>query len=197
MIKANTVTFEEVEPAFRKWAKYFCWKYPKHFEFWELINSAWADGTVRFLPQPKIAYASARIRWDMIDYMRKVSRQRLRRNRLAKGKSFLMFYNFSDTTPKSPVEDGDGFETTLIAETVDVEKKDLVHYLTGHPSFSRAEKLFMRLMYIEGFAQADAGSVCGLCESRISQLHTNLMARLRALDYSKITGRKECQQAKT
>ena len=194
MIKANTLTFEQVEPAFHKWARYFCNKYPKKFDYWELINSAWAYGTTRLLPQSKIKFASARVKYDMIDYMRKVSRQRVMRYNLARGNSLPCFYNFSDTTSKSNVEGGADFETTLEAQSIDVEGKDLVRFLTGHSSLSRTENLIMRLMYIEGFGQKAAGKVCGFDESRISQIHTNIMARLRCLDYTKITGRIECQQ---
>ncbi len=44
----------------------------------------------------------------------------------------------------------------------------------------------MKLMYIGGYCQREAGEVCGVAESRVYQIHSNIMMRLRALDYSKI-----------
>lgn len=185
MIKANALTFEQVEPALHKWAKILS---NNRFEEWELINSAWLDGKVRFLPQSKIKYASRRIRYDMVDYIRKESSSRVKQRMLNRGLMVPSFYNFSYTTFMSPKEDGCAFETTLEAENIDIGQKDVVRYLTSHPSLSRVEKLIMKLTYIENLSQEDIGKACGLHASRVSQIHINIMARLRNLDYSKITG---------
>lgn len=193
MIKANTLTFEQVESHLHKWGKVLS---NNRFEEWELINSAWLYGKIRFLPQSKIKFASLRIRYDMLDYIRRVSKSRERQLALKKGRAFPVFYNFSDTIPISPVEDGEAFETTLEAKNIGIEQKDLIHYLTSHPSFSRLEKLIMKLMYIEGFSQVLTAKVCGFHFTQISQMHTNIMARLRTLDYSKITGQNNGNRSK-
>lgn len=183
MIKCNTLTFEQIEPTFHKWAKILS---NKDFEYWELINSAWAYGKVRFLPQSRIKYASLRIRYDMIDYMRSVTHNRKRQRRVKKGETFPFIHKFSDITIRSPAEDGSAFETTLRAKVEDIEQKDLIKYLTSHPSLSRREKLIMKLRYIQGYTLAEIGKVCGTTQSRIAQIHSNLIERFRSLDYSKV-----------
>ena len=190
MIKGNTLTFEQVRPHLHKWARVFSNNY---FEEWELISEAWLEGGVRFLPKSKIKLASKRIQYDMIDYMRKTTRNRTRLRRLRKGGEFPYFHNFSYITSTSPVEDGEDFEASLVDESTDIRSKDLVRFLTSHSSLSRMEKLIMKLTYIESLSRKDVGRACGCSESRISQIHTNLIARLRCLDYTKITGRTECQ----
>ena len=119
------LSFEQVEPAFHKWARFFV---NKRFEYWELINAAWLEGKVRFLPKSKIRFASKRIKLDMIDYMRRTSMHRRIRIRLSKGKTFPFTNNFSDIWP--PMEDGDPFETSLMAKnTDDVEQKDFIEFI--------------------------------------------------------------------
>ena len=181
------LTFEQIELSFHKWAHFFENKY---FEHWELINSAWLDGKVRFLPQSKIKYASYRIKCDMKDYMRRISLSRRKQVRLSKGKTFPSMINFSDLA-SIPYLENDGahplkFEDILRTKNIDIGSNDFVHFVTNHSSLSRQEKLIMILMYIEGFTQREAGEVCGVVESRVNQVHTNIMARLRSLDYSKV-----------
>lgn len=181
--ESSTLRFEQIEPHFHKWAGNLCNKY---FDYWELINSAWLYGRVRFLPQSKIEYASYRIKCDMIDYMRKTSLSRRRQLRLSRGKTFPFINNFSDISSRLPIKDGDPFEAILKARNVDIEQKDLIHFLTNHSSLSKREKLIMKLMYIDGYNQREVGRVCGLAESRINQIHTNLMARFRSFNYLKV-----------
>lgn len=183
--KSPTLTFEQIEPAFHKWARFFC---NRRFEYWELINSAWLYGKVRFLPQSEIKYASHRIRYDMIDYMRDISRTRHRRRREVKGKHFPYMNNFSDMCWKDNKGESHPlrFEDILKAKNIDIEQKNLIRFLTNYPSLTRQEKLIMKLMYIEGYGQREAGEVCGVTESRVNQIHTNIIKRFKAMDYSKI-----------
>ena len=141
--KSPTLTFEQLESHFHKWA----WIFQNHmFEHWELINSAWLYGKVRFLPQSKIRFASYRIKCDMIDYMRFTLKSRRRKKREIKGKHFPYINNFSDVPWESnewlshPLR----FEDILEAKNIDIEQKDLIHFLTNHPSLSRQEKLIMK-----------------------------------------------------
>jgi RNA polymerase sigma factor (sigma-70 family) len=180
MIKSNTLTFEQIEPTFHKWAKHFCNKY---FDYWELINSAWCYGNVRFLPQSKIKYASARIKYDMIDYMRLTSKERNRKFREKRGNSYPKFKNFS-------VLNGVLDTDTLFSETISAkfddngtEQRDLFNHLMK--GLSKREKLIINLMYIEGLTKRETAKACGLHQTRITQIHGNLMERFRSLDYSK------------
>lgn len=182
MIKSNTLNFEQIKPQFHKWAKFFC---NKNFEYWELINSAWLYGKVRFLPQSKIKLASKRIKYDMMDYMRDISLSRRIAIRLSKGKTFPFINNFSEMTPQ--IEGGDGFETTLkVKDDVNSEQKDLMNFLTNHPSLSRTEKLIMKSMYLGGCNKTETAKALGLHPTRVNQIHSNLMARFRSFDYSKV-----------
>ena len=184
--KSPTLVFEQIESHFHKWARFFC---NRRFEYWELINSDWLYGRVRFLPKSKIKFASYRIKCDMIDYMRDTSKLRCREQRESKGKHLPYMISFSDiffmdnNSKSHPIR----FEDTLESENnIDVEQKDLINFLTNHSSLTRQEKLIMKLMYINGYCMKEAGKVCGVGEARVSQIHANIMMRLRALDYSKI-----------
>lgn len=138
------ITFEQVTPHLHKWARHFC---NKHFDYWELINSVWVYGKVRFLPQSKIKYVSARVKYDMIDYMRRVSGYRR--------KSF--FHNESDLS--SVENDNDFWNTLRVEDDNNIEQKDFVGFLICHSSLSRKEKLIMKLIYQENYTQEEVGRV--------------------------------------
>lgn len=175
----RTVTFEEIKPAMHKWGSYFC---NNRFDKWELINAAWADGAVRFLPESKVRWASARIMWDMQQYMRK--RDRLRSRRLtakSKGCDVVYVNNFTDIGPEDI-----GFTNLMPAEELDVGAEDVVEFLTSHSSLSMIERLIAKLYYIDGLSSREVGEACGISESRVSQLRTAFVERLKALDLARI-----------
>lgn len=188
-MKSPTLTFEQVELTFHKWAHIF---QNNRFEHWELINSAWLEGRVRFLPQSKIKYASYRIKCDMKDYIRRVLKTRVKQRMKVRGKHFPYMNNFSDVYYKNSIRDTFctrhiKFEDVLkVKDGVDIEQKDLINFLTSHCSLTRQEKLIMKLMYIDGYCMKETGKVCGVCEARVSQVHSNIMMRFRAMDYSKV-----------
>ncbi len=133
--KSLILTFEQIEPAFHKWAHIF---QNNIFGHWELINSAWLDGGVRFLSQSKIKFASYCIRCDMIDYMRFTLKSRRRKTSEMQGKHFPYMNNFSDMWGLNedefhPIK----FEDSLEAKNIDIEQKDLIHFLTNHSSLTR------------------------------------------------------------
>lgn len=175
----QTVTFEEIKPAMLKWAKFFC---NNRFDIWELINSAWADGTVRFLPKSKIKLASKRIAWDMQEYMRHRDKLMFRR-RAAKSQGYELKYinNFSEIGPKD-----EGFVNLMPTEDSDIDTKDIVDFLTNHPSLSMREKLILKLYFIDDFSNREAGEVCGIKRTRTSQIRINIVERLKALDRDRI-----------
>lgn len=46
---------------------------------------------------------------------------------------------------------------------------------------TRRDQLILALIYVEGLTMKEAGVVVGLCESRISQIHSGLIARARSM----------------
>ncbi len=177
-MKEQTVTFEEIKLAMLKWAYYFA---NRRFDPWELINSAWLYGKVRFLPKSKIKLASKRIKWDMIEYMRLRDGLKSRRFAESQGRHIPDTNNLSDIGP----EDED-FTSYLPAKNPDIDAKDTLDFITNHPSLSRTEKLILKLYYIQGFYQQEIAKIIGVSEGRISQVRTDLLKRLEALNYSKI-----------
>lgn len=177
-MKEQTVTFEEIKLAMLKWGYYFA---NRRFDPWELINSAWADGKVRFLPKSKIKFASQRIKWDMIEYMR--LRDGFRAHSLAEsqGRHRPYMNNLSDIGP----EDED-FTSSMPAKSPDIDAKDTLDFLTNHPFLSRSGKLILRLYYIKGFSQLEIAEIIGVSEGRVSQIRTSLLKRLKTLNYAKI-----------
>ena len=186
----KTLTFEQVESAFHKWAGILS---NNRFEYWELINAAWLmDRGVRSLPQSKIKFASARIKYDMIAYMRKELKSRRRKQRETVGKRFKhlpYMINFSDmgeVNQKSSDGEYSPFDSLLESPQIDnCEQKDFMNYIMNCISMTRTEKLIMKLCYMEGYTQKEIAKICGWTESRISQLHSNLILRLSEKDYSK------------
>jgi len=185
----KTITFEQVEPALHKWAGIL---ENNRFEHWELINSAWLYGKVRLLPSSKIKYASARIRYDMIDYMRNELKSRRRRQRETRGikyKHLPYMNNFSDMecffdNGKRMNMDDDAFEINC-EKLKGLEEKDFFDYIINSMYMTKIEKIIIKLCYLEDFTQKEIGKVCGCSESRISQLHKRIMERLKEKDFSK------------
>jgi len=186
--KEETITFEQVEPHFHKWANFFYCLFCGRFEIWELINSTWAYGKVRFLPQSKIGFASKRIRMDMLDYIRNETKYRRQQNRLRRGKKLPKVISFS-ALEKYLTSHRCSFVDTYystVPDVEDLEKKDLVQYLINHPSLSSREQLIMRLIYVNGYNQREVAEQCGFCASRICQMQKNILERFKALDFAKI-----------
>ncbi len=177
------ITFSQVEPTLHKWGYHFSSVFEGAFEPWELINAAWADGKVRFLPQSKLKWASHRIRWDMIDYIRIESKSRCRVRWDKSGRPWPFFYHISS------LEDTDiehrPFIETYAAPSEDLEQKDLISFLVNHPALSGRERLLMKLHYVEGYTLREVGRIIGCTQSRISQLRKNILERLRAIALSK------------
>ena len=71
----------------------------------------------------------------------------------------------------------------------EVQRKDLKDMITK--GLSRAERLIIILYYFEEMTMKEIGSTLDLSESRVSQMHSSILARLKAQMASK---RKEFQQ---
>jgi RNA polymerase sigma factor (sigma-70 family) len=144
----------------------------RRFEFWELVNAAWAkDKGVRLMPKSKIKWASLRIRYDMIEYIRDETEIRRRIQCLTRGKPLPWMFNFS--VLNETLADGRKFEDIMEnphAEVPNLEQKDIVNYLLNHSGLARDEKLAMKLHYLDGFTQKETGRIIGITASRVSQL---------------------------
>ena len=164
--RLDMLTFEQLEPALHKWARHFqC----NDFEHWELINAVWAKEDVQKLKN--IAYASARVKFDMIDYMRDYSK----RYQESKGG----FYPSTTLFSVIGSEETD-FRDTLKAKQdfCRIESRDLFDILCE--GLNRTQKLIMRLRYECDFPISLIGKVIGVTEARISQIHANILVQLKA-----------------
>lgn len=61
---------------------------------------------------------------------------------------------------------------------VDVQRRDLRDLITK--GLSRAERLIVILYYYEGMTMKEIGATLDLSESRVSQMHSSILARLKA-----------------
>lgn len=66
-------TYKEVAPHLYKWARYYH-KLCRDFDVNELVNEVWAKGKIHELKN--IKFVSARVQYDIIDYMRQKTRSR-------------------------------------------------------------------------------------------------------------------------
>ena len=80
--------------------------------------------------------------------------------------------------------DGDYSELDMITNHksqdpfIEVQKKDLKEYITR--GFSRQEKLILILYHFEQMTMHEIGDSLGISESRVCQLHSSIIARLRS-----------------
>ena len=80
--------------------------------------------------------------------------------------------------------DGDYSELDLITNPksqdpfLEIQRKDLKEYLIR--GFSRQEQLIFTLYHLEEMTMKEIGDTLGISESRVSQLHTSIIARLRS-----------------
>jgi len=61
---------------------------------------------------------------------------------------------------------------------LEIQRKDLKEYLIR--GFSRQEQLIFTLYHLEEMTMKEIGNTLGISESRVSQLHTSIIARLRS-----------------
>ena len=86
---------------------------------------------------------------------------------------------------RSDLDSDEGFsEINLIANKksqdpfIDVQRKDLKEYLIR--GFSRQEQLIFTLYHLEEMTMKEIGETLGISESRVSQLHTSIILRLKS-----------------
>ena len=69
-------------------------------------------------------------------------------------------------------------DDTQINPVRTLERKDLQELITK--GLSRAERLIVILYYFEGMTMKEIGTTLDLAESRVSQMHSSILARLKA-----------------
>lgn len=175
------LTYEQLAPALYKQAMALHRKYP-WFQVNELVAECWLMGNVQKLKS--IKFASKRAYYDMIDYIRRQTGSRNTKIALAKGKFVPKTYSLS-TYLSGEELDGSHYELQDIAQGVidlepeRIDTKDLFEKLCK--GLSRQETLILKLIFIDGFNQAEAGKVIDFTESRISQLLSNILPRIRII----------------
>jgi RNA polymerase sigma factor for flagellar operon FliA len=69
-------------------------------------------------------------------------------------------------------------DETQTSPVTGVQRKDLKELMTK--GLSRAERLIVVLYYYEGMTMKEIGATLDLSESRVSQMHSSILARLKA-----------------
>ncbi len=96
-----------------------------------------------------------------------------------------------ETDSNKDVREIDVLEDKRGADPVrEIQRKDLKELMTR--GLSRAERLIIILYYFEEMTMKEIGSTLDLSESRVSQMHSSILARLKAQMADR---RKELQQA--
>ncbi len=165
------LTYEQLTPVLHKWAARF---QNNRFCYWELISEVWLRGHVQKLAD--IRFASDRVRWDMIDYMRLQSNMRVRRRAEAAGRHFP-----SEIRCSSLVFDEDSDIYNFIGATFDTNPADTKDFFDSLlRGFDRTCKLIIILRYQCDLDFREIATTIGVTPSRISQLHSQTVDRLRA-----------------
>jgi len=96
-----------------------------------------------------------------------------------------------ETDSNKDVREIDVLEDKRGADPVrEIQRKDLKELITK--GLSRAERLIIILYYFEEMTMKEIGATLDLSESRVSQMHSSILARLKA---QMVDRRKEFQQA--
>lgn len=152
--------WKDVEKLMHFWAGKF---QDKRFEHWELINAVWLRGRVQKVDKDNI---SITIKRDMIDYMRRVSKQRMTKN----GKFYRHEYTFTDRDQKLKAYPPKTFDNC------DWQTREYFNNLTK--GFNREERLIIILRYIAGLSMAEIGKSIGCREPNISLIHKRLLKEI-------------------
>jgi RNA polymerase sigma factor for flagellar operon FliA len=110
--------------------------------------------------------------------MRKVEFDRLRRDANAVSQVSLNT-NYSDNNSDKDIREIDIVKDDKSQDPfIETQKRDLKNLLTK--GLTRAERLIIVLYYYEEMTMKEIGATLDLSESRVSQMHSSIIARLKA-----------------
>ena len=166
------LAFEQIETHLHKWARHFS---NNQFDHWELINAVWAKGGVQKLPNVKLA--SARIRYDMLDYIRVMAQTRVR----ARDENYPKAVNFSSLAGMAEDDNHDNKQMDSIGSIEDSQKLDTKDYFDwALRGLTREEKLVIILRYQCDYTVEEIGKVVGVTPSMISIICKSVLKRIKA-----------------
>lgn len=171
------LTFEQLKPSLFKWAWYFR---NNEFEPWDLISGVWLLGRIQKVKHIKLA--SIAVKRGMIDYMRAVTKSRERKRYFEKTGRCRAIYNFTSLDLESEGRRDEGFGKNI--ELADIsyrktDRKDFFDWVTK--SLNRREKLIIKAGYQDELTDVEIAKAIGITASRVSQIHTNVLQRLKAI----------------
>lgn len=164
----NNLTFEQLKPALHKWAHHF---QNEKYEHWELINAVWVMGSVQKL---HINLASRRIRFDMIEYMRKEENFKRRKRDEANGVFVpkVASLNFLVAEDVEFINTIEGHKGPCRSDTED-------YFNWAVKGFNRREKLVVKLYFIDGLNLAEIGKTAGYTESWACVVLKKVLGKIR------------------
>lgn len=167
------LTFEQVQPALHKWARYFS---NDLFDHWELVSEVWLMGNVQKLPHLRLA--SNRIKFDMIDYMRSACSYRNKKRADVAGRFYPKTFSLSSV--KTDISKDTECLQERLESKPDLCKVDMKDYFAWLlKGFSHGCKLIIILRYECGYDFRVIAKIIGVTASRVSQIHEETLLRLR------------------
>jgi RNA polymerase sigma factor for flagellar operon FliA len=176
-------------PIVKYTAERLCSKLPDKVELDDLISAGifgLMDAIDAFDPARGVkfeTYCSPRIRGSILDELRSLDMdleqfERLQRDANA---ASLVSLNtqYTDADGEKDIREIDVISDGRSQDPlIEAQKRDLKNLLTK--GLTRAERLIVVLYYYEEMTMKEIGATLDLSESRVSQMHSSIVARLRA-----------------
>lgn len=160
------LTYEQIQPTLHKWARHYS---NNRFDYWELINQVWAMGNVQQLEH--IKFASDRIKYDIIDYIRsETGCRRCKKNQV-------------NEIPLSQLISDEMQEDRLSClqqkpKTPEFETLDLFNALLKDLPY--ISKIVIILRYVYGFQQLRIAEIIHRNPSRACQIEADALKAIKA-----------------
>jgi len=167
------ITYDEMEKSLHYWGHRLATLYPS-FQPEELENTAFMS--VRKLDNPK--YASTRIKWDMLSYIRnnlkKTEREHLHYTQL---RSYQSVEQMSDV--ESLVRITSGQRSDLCDKRFgEIENRELVDVLVKRSHLTGREKRILFLRFYRNLTMRRIGEILQLSEGYVSNVLSSILKRL-------------------
>jgi len=181
---------EHFMPKARRLCEYYSARTGFHAAAGELLGAAWealAQAAERFDPAAGVrfwTYAAARVRGGIRDELRRmdpVKRRAMKLRRDGRVCDFLLARDVPGAEDLYAHKAAPWFrhpQTTEADPHAACAETDAARRLLM--CLPRRKKLIMWLYYADGLTMKEIGQVLGLCASRVSQMHSQAIARLRS-----------------